>query len=65
MQIDPRIRAKEFMALLSVGKTKFYNMIKRGEIAEPIRLSEKDVFWYASYVKDKVEEHKNSDIVAA
>lgn len=53
------------MALLSVGKTKFYKMIKRGEIAEPIRLSEKDVFWYASYVKDKVEEHKKSAIVAA
>lgn len=53
------------MALLSVGRTKFYNMNKRGEIAEPVRLSEKDVFWYAFYVKDKVEEHKNSDIVAA
>jgi len=53
------------MPLLSVGRTKFYNMINRGEIAELVRLSEKDFFWYASFVKDKVEEHKNSDIVAA
>jgi len=52
------------MALLSVGRTKFYEVVKRGEIAEPVPLSEKDVFWYASYVKDKVEEYKNSDIVA-
>lgn len=58
MEIDRRVRAKEFMDLLAIGKDKFYNMIKAGEIRQPIRLSEKDVFWYASYVKDKVEEHK-------
>ena len=30
-----------------------------------VRLSEKDVFWYSSYVKNKVEEHKTeSDMIA-
>ena len=46
------------MKLLSIEKDKFYGMIKCGEIENPIRLSPKDVFWYASYVKKKVEEHK-------
>ena len=65
IEIDRRIRAKEFMQLLSIGKDKFYNMINTGDIQQPIRLSDKDVFWYSSYVKNKVEEHKpKSDIVA-
>lgn len=52
------------MQLLSIGKDKFYNMINTGDIQQPIRLSDKDVFWYSSYVKNKVEEHKpKSDIV--
>lgn len=58
MQIDRRVRAKEFMQLLAIGHAKFYKMIKQGEIKEPIRESKIDVFWYASYVKSKVEEHK-------
>ena len=49
--IDRRIRAKEFMALLSIGRTKFYRMIKTGEIPQPIRVSEKEVFWHESSVK--------------
>lgn len=56
--IDRRVRADEFMQLLSIEKDKFYGMIKAGEIKQPVRLSCKDVFWYASYVKEKVEEHK-------
>lgn len=56
--IDRRVRAKEFMTLLSVGRTKFYRMIKKGEIPEPIRVSEKEVFWYESSVKKVVEKHK-------
>lgn len=44
MEIDRRIRAREFMELLAIGRDKFYNMIKSGEIRQPIRLSEKDVF---------------------
>ena len=64
IEIDRRIRAKEFMQLLSIGKDKFYNMINTGDIQQPIRLSDKDVFWYSSYVMNKVEEHKpKSDIV--
>ena len=58
MEIDRRIRAKEFMQLLSVGRDKFYRLVQKGEIAQPCRESDKDVFWYASYVKHKVEEHK-------
>jgi len=46
------------MTLLSVGKTKFYRMIKKGEILQPIRVSEKEVFWYESSVKKVVEKHK-------
>lgn len=61
MKIDRRIRAKEFIQLLSVGRTKFYNLIKQGEIEQPYRPSLKDVFWYESYVKSKVEEYKMSD----
>ena len=65
MEIDRRIRAKEFMMLLSIGRDKFYNLINSGDIKQPIRLSEKDVFWYSSYVKNKVEEHKQeSDTIA-
>ena len=65
MIIDRRIRAKEFMQLMAIGKDKFYSLVNSGEIRQPIRLSEKDVFWYSSYVKNKVEEHKlKSDIVA-
>ena len=65
MEIDRRIRAKEFMYYLGVGQNKFYSMISEGDIKQPVKLSERDVFWYLSYVKEKVEEHKNSDIVAA
>ncbi|AVZ85147.1 MULTISPECIES: helix-turn-helix transcriptional regulator [unclassified Acinetobacter] len=56
--IDRRVRAKEFMTLLSIGRTKFYRMIKKGEIPQPIRVSEKEVFWYESSVKKVVEKHK-------
>lgn len=56
--IDRRVRAKEFMTLLSIGRTKFYRMIKKGEIPQPIRISEKEVFWHESSVKKVVEKHK-------
>ncbi|MEG1695799.1 MAG: AlpA family phage regulatory protein [Acinetobacter sp.] len=58
MNIDKRVRASEFMSLLSVGRTKFYRMLKHGEIPEPVRLSEKDVFWYEAQVKKEVEKYK-------
>ena len=58
MEIDRRIRAKEFMRLLAIGKDKFYGLVKSGDIQQPIRLTEKDVFWYSSYVRNKVEERK-------
>ena len=58
MQIDRRVRAKEFMQLLSIGREKFYKLIKTGKIQQPIRESDRDVYWYASYVKEKVEEYK-------
>ena len=63
--IDRRIRAKEFMALLSIGRTKFYRMIKTGELPQPSRVSEKEVFWHESSVKKVVEKHKEiSDMIA-
>ena len=65
IEIDRRIRAKEFMQLLSIGKDKFYNMINTGDIQQPIRLSDKDVFWYASYVKQKVEELKDKIVACS
>lgn len=65
MQIDRRIRATEFMELLSIGRTKFYRMIKKGEIPQPIRVSDREVFWHESSVKEVVEKHKgNSDMIA-
>lgn len=65
MEIDRRVRAKEFMILLAIGKDKFYNLVNSGEIKQPIRLSDQDMFWYSSYVKNKVEEHKQeSDTIA-
>lgn len=60
MEIDRRIRAKEFMLLLGIQKSKFYNLINDGEIAKPIEASKSDKFWYESYVKSKVEEHKQA-----
>ncbi|WP_407410691.1 helix-turn-helix transcriptional regulator [Acinetobacter sp.] len=63
--IDRRVRASEFMQLLAVGREKFYKMINRGEIEKPIKITDRDVFWYESYVKNKVEEHKpKSDTMA-
>ena len=63
--IDKRVRASEFMNLLSVGRTKFYRMLKRGELPKPIKLSEKDVFWHESQVKKEVEKYKQeSDNIA-
>ena len=56
--IDRRVRAKEFMQLLSIKKDVFYSRVKNGEIKQPVRLNKKDVFWHESYVKQKVEEHK-------
>lgn len=65
MQIDRRIRATEFMQLMSIGRTKFYRMIKKGEIPQPIRVSDKEVYWHESSVKKVVEKHKeNSDNIA-
>ena len=58
MEIDRRIRAKEFKKLLGIGKDKFYGLVGSGGIQQPIRISDRDVFWYSSYVKNKVEEHK-------
>ena len=51
MAIDRRVRAKEFMDFLAVGRTKFYRLLKKGHIPEPVRITEKDVFWYESVVK--------------
>ena len=59
MNIDRRVRAKEFMDLLAVGRTKFYKMLKHGELPAPVRLSEKDVFWYESVVRKEVEKFKD------
>ncbi|MEC6035918.1 AlpA family phage regulatory protein [Acinetobacter nosocomialis] len=65
MEIDRRVRAKEFMMLMSIGRTKFYRMIKNGEIPQPIKVSEKEVFWHELSVKKVVEKHKdNSDMIA-
>lgn len=65
MEIDRRVRAKEFMELLSVKRKKFYELIKKGEISQPHRLTRKDVFWYASEVKAIVEKpKKESDTMA-
>ncbi|MDQ8878035.1 helix-turn-helix transcriptional regulator [Acinetobacter baumannii] len=53
------------MMLMSIGRTKFYRMIKNGEIPQPIKVSEKEVFWHESSVKKVVEKHKdNSDMIA-
>lgn len=65
MSIDKRVRASEFMNLLSVGRTKFYRMLKRGDLPMPVRLNEKDVYWHESQVKKEVEKHKQeSDNIA-
>ena len=65
MSIDNRVRASEFMSMLSVGRTKFYRMLKRGELPKPVKLGERDVFWYESQVKKEVEKYKlESDNIA-
>lgn len=58
MKIDRRVRLKEFSQLLSVSRTKFYKMMEQGHIIQPHRPSPKDIFWYESDVRDKVEEFK-------
>ena len=64
MEIDRRIRAKEFMQLLAMKKDAFYNRVKAGEIEQPVRINKKDVFWHESYVKQKVEEHRPDNKLA-
>lgn len=65
MKIDRRVRAKEFMTLLSIKKDAFYGRVNSGEIQQPVRINKKDVFWHESYVKQKVEEYKpDSNIIA-
>ncbi|WP_281963169.1 helix-turn-helix transcriptional regulator [Acinetobacter johnsonii] len=65
MSIDNRVRASEFMSMLSVGRTKFYRMLKHGELPKPVKLGERDVFWYESQVKKEVEKYKlESDNIA-
>ena len=64
MEIDRRVRAKEFMELLSIKKDAFYTKVKSGEIKQPVRINKKDVFWHESYVKLKVEEHKPKENIA-
>ncbi|MCJ0829117.1 AlpA family phage regulatory protein [Acinetobacter sp. NIPH1876] len=65
MQIDRRVRAAEFMQLLSIKRTKFYRMIKNGEIPQPIKVSDREVYWHESSVKKVVEKHKGkSDMIA-
>ncbi|MFN3074253.1 transcriptional regulator [Acinetobacter sp. TY1] len=46
------------MRLLAIGNDKFYDFVKSGAIQQPVRQTEKDVFWYSSYVRNKVEERK-------
>lgn len=65
MEIDRRVRASEFMKLLSVGRTKFYNMVKQGDVPEPIKISDKEVFWYESTVKQEVEKYKPKNVIVA
>lgn len=65
MEIDRRVRAKVFMDYLGYDQKKFYSEIKKVNIKQLNRISEKDVFLYESYVKQKVEEFKQeSDIIA-
>jgi predicted DNA-binding transcriptional regulator AlpA len=40
-------------------------MIKNGEIPQPIKVSDREVYWHESSVKKVVEKHKgNSDMIA-
>ncbi|MDG3555304.1 AlpA family phage regulatory protein [Acinetobacter bereziniae] len=59
MNIDRRVRAKEFMALLSIKKDAFYSRVNSGQIPQPVRINKKDVFWYESVVKKEVEKFKD------
>ncbi|MFA2886906.1 helix-turn-helix transcriptional regulator [Acinetobacter pittii] len=59
MNIDRRVRAKEFMALLSIKKDAFNDRVNSGEIPQPIRINKKDIFWYESVVKKEVEKFKD------
>lgn len=65
MKIDRRVRAKEFMNLLSIKKDAFYDKVNNGEIQQPVRVNKKDVYWHESYVKQKVEENKPSENLIA
>lgn len=63
--IDSRISPKVFMELLGCKTTRFYEMIKNGEINPPHRDGKKITYWYASYVKQVVEKNKppeNTDV---
>lgn len=47
------------MEIVAAGRTKFYRLLKKGHTPEPVRITEKDVFWYESVVKKEVEKFKD------
>lgn len=63
MNIDKRVRTSEFMSLLSVGRTKFYRILKLGKTPNPIILNDRDVFWHESPVKKKSKKIKKNLII--
>lgn len=58
MNIDRRVRAKEFIAYFQLKKMRFIAELTVGEIPQPLRINKKDVFWYESVVKKEVEKFK-------
>ena len=51
--------------LTNIVSGDYPDMIKKGEIPQPIRVSDREVFWHESSVKEVVEKHKgNSDMIA-
>ena len=44
---------------MAIRKDKFYDMVNSGKIQEPIRVTDREFFWYSSYVRNKVEEYKS------
>lgn len=58
-QVDRLLTAKEVLAMVSIGKTKLYEMIQLEEFPEPIKLGQMSR-WSLLEVQEWIAQQKNN-----
>ena len=63
LQTEERlIRPKEFMYLLGIKQTKFYEILRRGKIPKPISLGSQVKVWPLSQARQVIEDIKQGQL---